>query len=293
MSRLFQTLERMEKVPDMQAGNSSAPVSADRWDWSKRQQPGPAPAVQTTEGVESHLVSLLDPTGFEAEQYRILRHTVEQKRRETGLCMIAVSSATVGDGKTVTAINLAGALAQAAEARVLLVDMDLRRPSVTEQLGLGHSHSRGLVDAILNPGLSLEDIVRWCPSFNLAVISSGRPLSVPYEVLKSARLGEIWQEARRCYDYIVLDTPPLISLPDCRLIGKWADGFLVVVAAHKTPQRLVEEAINLVDPEKMVGLVFNKCDRPKFRYNYYYTSDRPPSRAGWFSRLKRRKAQSA
>lgn len=222
--------------------------------------------AETSDRIEPHLVSLLDPKAFEAEQYRILRHVVEQKRQQGDLCVIAVSSPTAGDGKTITAINLAGALAQAAEVRVLLVDTDLRHPSVTEYLGLGRSRSHGLVDVILNPGLSLEDVVKPCLSFNLAVISSGRPPSIPYEVLKSARLGELLQEARQHYDYIVLDTPPLIPFPDCRLIEKWADGFLVIVAAHKTPRKLVEEAIKVVDPDKMVGLVFNNDDRPVFGY---------------------------
>src|SRR4029079_18216104 len=76
------------------------------------------------------------PATFEAEQYRALRHTIEQRHRAAGLQVIAVTSAAVGDGKTTTAINLAGALAQAADARVLLVDADLRRPALGGLLGL-------------------------------------------------------------------------------------------------------------------------------------------------------------
>src|SRR5881296_1977191 len=82
---------------------------------------------------DKHLVSLIAPRSVEAEQYRVLRHFVEQTRKDVGLRMIGVTSPAVGDGKTTTAINLAGALAQAADTRVLLVDADLRRGSVQEQ----------------------------------------------------------------------------------------------------------------------------------------------------------------
>ena len=80
-------------------------------------------------------MSLITPTSFEAEQYQTLRHVIEQRRRDTHPYMVAVSSPAPGDGKTLTAINLAGALATAREARVLLMETDLRRPSVTDILG--------------------------------------------------------------------------------------------------------------------------------------------------------------
>jgi protein-tyrosine kinase len=222
-------------------------------------------------GIDQHLVSLLAPTTFEAEQYRSLRHTVEQLHRDPGaLSLVAVSSPAVGDGKTTTAINLAGALAQNPEIRVLLVDMDLRRPSIVKSLGFTEVNSPGLVGAIGDPALSLEAVVRQCPPFNLAVLPAGRSLVNPYEALKSLRLGELLEEARRIYDYVVIDTPPLIPFPDCRLISRWTDGFLVVVSAHKTPRKLLEEATNVMDPAKIIGLVFNTDDQPVFGYYSYY-----------------------
>ncbi len=307
MSQFFKALEQAEReralrdqagyrkgdpppiVRDAAAGEPSQPLSMGQSERVELQHPTTVarPAVKSSDGIEPHLVSLLAPTTFEAEQYRTLRQLVEQMHREANLCTVAVSSPSSRDGKTITAINLAGALAQAPETRVLLVDADLRRPSLSKLLGLGDSGNPGLVDAILKPRLTLEDVVRPCPSFNrLAVISSGPPPTPPYEVLKSARLGELLQEARKRYDYIVLDTPPLIPFPDCRLIAEWTDGFLVVVAAHKTPRKLVEEAINNVDPAKMVGLIFNNDDRPVFGYYSDYTSHPSPNgdRRGWLSR---------
>lgn len=254
------------------------------------------PAEEPPEGVEEHLVSLLTPTAFEAEQYRGLRHTVEQLHKTARLSIVAVSSPVAGDGKTMTAINLAGALAQAPEARVLLVEADLRRPSVAHRLGLGDSDGCGLVDAILGPGFALDNVVRRRSPFNLSVLPAGRRLTAPYELLKSARLGELLEEARRRFDYIVVDTPPLVPIPDCRVIGKWVDGFLVIVAAHKTPRRLVEEALKVVEPAKIVGLVFNKDDRLlSGYYGYYYTYRQPldGDRVAWWGRVGKRLGRSS
>lgn len=221
--------------------------------------------------VKEHLVSLLHPASFEAEQYRTLRYIVESMQKEARLRVVAVTSAGVGDGKTTTAINLAGALAQSPEARVLLVDMDLRRATLAEHLGIDNSNGPGLVDAILRPTLTLDDIEWFLPAFNLSILAAGRSPTSPYEILKSPRLAEILADARQRYDYIVLDTPPIVPVPDCRVISKWVDASIMVVSAHKTPRKLVEEALNAIDPAKVLGIIFNNDDRPlSGYYGYYY-----------------------
>jgi protein-tyrosine kinase len=217
--------------------------------------------------IEEHLVSLLDPTSPDAEQYRALRHVVEQSHGSGGPSVLGVSSPTVGDGKTTTAINLAGALAQDSDAAVLLVDADLRRGSAGSRLGLKDSRERGLVDAILDPSITLDHVVRHRASFNLSVVPAGHLAAHPYEMLKSPRLGHLLDEARRRYDFIVLDTPPIVVAQDCRVISKWVDGFLLVVAADRTPARLVEEALNRMEPDKIIGFVFNHEPQS---LSYYY-----------------------
>jgi capsular exopolysaccharide synthesis family protein len=207
-------------------------------------------------------VSLLYPASLLAETYRALRHRVEQIRRPAGGgIVLAVSSPGVADGKTTTSINLAGALAQAPGARVLLVDADLRSPSIARHLMLEAS-ARGLVDAILHGTLGLERVIQARPPFNLDVLAAGTPPPAPYEILESPRLGDLLTEARRGYDYVIVDTAPLVPVPDARLVSKWVDGILLVVAAHKTPRRLLAEALNLLEPASLVGVVFNEDDGP-------------------------------
>ncbi len=260
MSKFFKALEQAERDRALQRPTNGAVASlepplvsvpAPRPVWTP---PPPEPPG----GVDEHLVSLVTPASFDAEQYRALRHNVERLHKATGLKMVAVSSPAAGDGKTMTAINLAGALAQAPEVRVLLIDADLRRSAVGHRLGLPESEEPGLVSAILEPHLTLAHIVRSRPPFNLSVICAGPTPASPYEVLKSSRLGELLDEARQQYDYIVVDTPPLTPVQDCRVIGRWVDGFLIVVAALRTPRRLVEESLTTLDSAKILGFVFNE-----------------------------------
>ncbi len=118
----------------------------------------------------------------------------------------------------------------------------------------------------------MSDAVRRRPAFNLSVLTAGQlGTANPYELFQSARFGAVVAAARTVFDYIVIDTPPVVPVPDCRLIEPCVDGFLIVVAAHQTPRRLLAEALTILGPEKAVGLVFNRADRPLRGYdNAYY-----------------------
>jgi len=308
MSTFFEALERAEQeravrfqaAPGASTSAPDPPVPESAPDPGLRSLPElPRGAAN---GLEEHLVSLLAPTSFEAEQYRALRHLIEQLHKSTGLGVVAVSSPTVADGKTTTSINLAGALAQAPDARVLLIDADLRGAALGPRLGLEEGGGPGFVEAILDANLPLAAVVQARPQLNLSVLPAGRFPSAPYEVLMSPRVGELLAEARRQYDYVILDTPPLVSVPDCRVIEKWVDGLLIVVTAHRTARKLVEEALNVTDRAKVVGLVFNGDDRHLSRDSYgSYGSRRSSSRNGggrrrrvfWsLDRIRRRRTAS-
>jgi capsular exopolysaccharide synthesis family protein len=238
--------------------------------------------------VDDHLVSLVAPNSREAEQYRAIRYFVEELRRTAELNVLAVSSPSDEEGKTLTAINLAGALSQALEVRVLLVEADLRRPSVARYLGLGRESRPGLVDVVASTARgTLDQAVHSLPRFNLDVVLAGRPSTTPYEVLKSAALGELMTEARRRYDFVIVDTPPLVGLPDSRVIAAWVDGFAVVITAHRTPRRQIDEALATIDADKLVGIVFNRDDARTIRYRPYGRSVSPDRGSAW-SRVWRR-----
>lgn len=222
--------------------------------------------------VDSHLVALTSPGSFAAEQYQGLRLTLERMQRNRPLQVIAVTSPAAGEGKTLTAINLAGALARGSDgARVLLIDADLRRPAVARQLGV--SDAEGLTDLVLRDDVALDAITQRLDGYNLSVVPAGTQRQAIHQVLRSPRLDALFAEARRQYHFVVLDTPPVLPVFDSAQLANTVDGVLMVVAANQTPRKLLGEALNLLDPAKVLGIVFNRDARPMFGYYDAYYRD--------------------
>ena len=234
----------------------------------------------STHDFDSRLVSFTNPGSFAAEQYQGLRLTIERLGRRGQGQIIAVSSAAAGEGKTITAINLAGALAHGSEARVLLIDADLRRPSVGKALGLLDPHVNGLADVVADGTLDLTKVARRVDQSSLWVVPAGDPRAQIHRILRSPRLEQLLANARQMFDYIVIDTPPLLPVFDSALLSRIVDGLLIVVAANQTPRKLLGEALNLVEPAKVIGIVFNRDDRPLFGYYDEYYREYFPETSG-------------
>jgi capsular exopolysaccharide synthesis family protein len=215
------------------------------------------------------LVSFNAPGSLEADQYRTLRQVVERLSQDSDLKVIAVTSPGPGEGKTVTTLNLAGSLAQRSGARILVIDADLHRPAVAADLGMSVDGALGLEDVVRGEEIARAgQAARRIDSLNISVLPSGGSNVAPYEVLGTPRVGAIIEQARANYDYVLIDTPPCIPLADCRMIARWVDGFIVVVSAHQTPRRQLAQALNALERNKIVGLVFNGDDQP-LRMTYY------------------------
>ena len=234
----------------------------------------------STHDFDKRLVSFTNPGSFAAEQYQGLRLTIERLGRRGQGQIIAVSSAAAGEGKTITAINLAGALAHGSEARVLLIDADLRRPSVGKALGLLDPHVNGLADVVADGTLDLTKVARRVDTSSLWVVPAGDPRAQIHRILRSPRLEQLLANARQAFDYIVIDTPPLLPVFDSALLSRIVDGLLIVVAANQTPRKLLGEALNLVEPAKVIGIVFNRDDRPLFGYYDQYYREYFPETSG-------------
>jgi capsular exopolysaccharide synthesis family protein len=217
----------------------------------------------------SQLVSLTNPASFAAEQYQSLRLKIERLRQARDLRVIAVTSPGAADGKTVTSINLAGALARGATSRVLLVDADLRRPELANQLRI-EDKTVGFADVISRGEVSLQRSIHQLDAYNVDLLPAGGVDGPIHEIFRSPRLPHLLNELKERYDYVVLDTPPLVPVVDSALLSRVVDGVLLVVAAHKTPRKLLEEALNELDAAKVVGIVFNNDDRPLYGYDTKY-----------------------
>jgi capsular exopolysaccharide synthesis family protein len=222
--------------------------------------------------VYTQLISLVNRDAPESDHYRRLRYSVERmKKKDEGL-VLALTSPVSGDGKTLTSINLAGALAQNPQSRVLLVELDLRQPLNTMKNYLGSKKlaGAGVVDMIIDQTLAWEKATYYLQDFNLYMLPAGSPTRSPYELLTSERMGVLLREARRRYDYVIVDTAPVVVLPDSQLIADWVDGFLVVLAADVTSRKLLEEALALMEPSKVRGLIFNGYTATGDNYGGYY-----------------------
>ena len=225
------------------------------------------------------LVALTSPGRFAAEQYQGLRLTIERLRRGRTLQVIAVTSPAAGEGKTLTAINLAGALARGGDdARVLLIDADLRRPAVARQLAIDDD-AKGLTEVVENAAATIDSVTQKLKPYNLSVITAGFRSAAVHHILRSPRLEVVLAQARQRYDFVVLDTPPLLPVFDSALLANTVDGVLIVVAANQTPRKLLGEALNLLDPAKVLGIVFNRDAKPMFGYYDAYYKDYFPEQA--------------
>ena len=209
--------------------------------------------------LDDHLVSLLEPTSHAAEQYRAVRLAIETFRHERGTRSVGITSPGRGDGRTITALNLAGALAQAPDARVVLVEADLRHPGAAKALGL--PTPRGLSSYLLDANMSVDAVIARPAGVAFAVVPAGASSSMPYELLKSPRLAGLLAALRDRFDYVVLDTPPVLPYPDVGILRDLVDGFVVVVRANRTPREMLRDCMNVVGRQRGLGVIFNDDER--------------------------------
>jgi succinoglycan biosynthesis transport protein ExoP len=220
----------------------------------------------TTNRIDKRLVTLTAPDTFAAERYQGLRIRLEQMRQNGALNVIAITSPGAGDGKTLTSINLAGVLARESDARVLLIDADLRRPSVGEQLGVP-AGSPGFADLIAGTKKELSGLVKRPEPCRFDVLPAGSSSLPIQKLFRSPQFAEVLKTARERYDYVLLDTPPLVPVFDAAVLARAVDGVVVVVGADKTTKRLLAAALELLDPGKVLGIVFNGDSSPLFGYS--------------------------
>ena len=211
-----------------------------------------------------------EPMSIASESYRTLRTNIEYSSFNESLKTIVVTSSEPGEGKTTTAGNLALSLAQN-EKRVLLIDCDLRRGSVHRRFML--SNGEGLSEVIVGKA-SLENVIRGVAE-NLDVITTGNLPPNPSEMLGSKHMETLIKELREKYDYIILDTPPVLAVTDAQILSTKVDGTILVVRAEKTKKENVINAKKLLDKVKanVIGTVFNGIEAKRTNYYHYYGNE--------------------
>ena len=204
------------------------------------------------------LVAALDPLSPAAEHYRSLRSRIAQLEREQAVRAIQVTSPGKGDGKTITALNLALTMAREFQRRVLVIDADLRHPRMHELLGL--EPGPGLVD-VLTGAASLQDALVELPEYHLTVLRAGRAYDRPAEMLGSTQMRRLLDSLRAQFDRIVVDSAPAI-VTDPAALAPAMDGLLLVVRSGVTTRPAIARAIGSLASAKLLGLVFNESGAP-------------------------------
>jgi capsular exopolysaccharide synthesis family protein len=188
-----------------------------------------------------------------------------------GWKVVMIASAAVGEGKTLTAANLALTLTESYHRRVLLIDADLRRPSLHVLFGL--NNASGLSDGLSSQGRTFP--VQQL-SARLSILTTGRLSADPMAELTSDAMKRLVHYARDAYDWVVIDTPPIGLLPDASLLAAMADATVMVVRAESTPYDLITKAADAVGRQKIAGIVLNRARQtPSGNYRYYDDTSRP------------------
>ena len=219
---------------------------------------------------DKHLVSIWKPESIAAEQYRILRTHILEASKKNESRVFQVTSAIRGEGKSLTAINLAVSIIKGVDETVLLIDADLRKPSVSKILGLKKGNM-GL-EKYLASGGDLADFIRKTSIPKLSVITPSNPPENPSELLDSDRMFNLIQEVKNRYNnrYIVIDSPPLLPVTDSTIISFLVDHIVLVVRASTTQKAAVYEAIGKVEnKDKILGIILNGCQSNISNYLYY------------------------
>jgi protein-tyrosine kinase len=201
------------------------------------------------------------------EQYRRLAALLHHTQQDRGMRTVMVASALAREGKTLTAANVALTLSESYRRRVLLMDADLRRPSLGELFGL--ANLSGLSEALQAADDRKLSVVNVSPS--LSVLPAGRPMADPMHVLTSTRMRRIVEEASAAFDWVVIDTPPVALLTDANLLAAMVEGAILVVGANSTPLASVQRAMDAIGRERILGVLLNRVHQETSASGYYYS----------------------
>lgn len=234
-----------------------------------------------------------DPNGFAAEAFRILRTNVQFLAVDRPIRRILVTGPSVNEGKTTVAANLAASLAMAGH-RVLLMETDLRRPTIHEYIGA--AINPGVTEVLLGRS-SLAAAVQRTTITGLSILPSGTLPPNPSELLGSQRMVELIEKASEMHDIVILDTPPTLPITDAAVLAPRTDGVILVARANQTHRDALRMAAGQFDHPgvRLLGVVFNGADAESsgYGYGYQYYDDRPDAQPAAPARAHSKKRKAA
>jgi exopolysaccharide/PEP-CTERM locus tyrosine autokinase len=280
MGKIFDALEKADSTH-----KSGRRIKNKRsWDYLQTQNEKIVPLPDLNQNshereLDNSLVSFHYPQSVEAELFRVFRTNLlfpsDGKTPKT----ILTTSPLPGDGKSFTCANLAVSIAQGVEEHVLLMDCDVRKPTIHTIFGF--KQGIGLSDHLAF-GTDIAKTLLKTPVDKLTILPAGKPPNNPSELLSSKKMKKLLDEVKTRYEdrYIIIDSPPPSMAPETNAIVKYVDGVIIVVRAGKTPRSAVTETIEQIGKDKILGIVLNQADQNvKKYYGYgksYYAEDKKP-----------------
>lgn len=223
---------------------------------------------------ENRLVYYDAPRSPAADRYRLLRMRLKDLWNAGKMKKLLITGALAHDGKSTVLLNLATALAEKGKRSVLVVEADLHHSSLTASLGLAPWN--GVTECLIDDSLSPLSAVRRIEPLGWHLLPAGLPRRNPTELVQGPALGQMMQKLSPHFDWILIDSPPVIPLTDSLSIQQHADASLLVVRAGQTPREAVEQTIELLGKKNIVGIVLNGVEVRNhlyYRYNDYSRRD--------------------
>jgi succinoglycan biosynthesis transport protein ExoP len=224
---------------------------------------------------ESRVVALTESHSLGAEKFRLLRTRLRNLRERRQLQRLVVSSAVPNEGKTLVAMNLAVSLAKHTDERILLLEGDLRKPMLGQHLGIKALPGIGEWWASED-----EPVTRFIYRFDdlqLWILPAGSATEDPVNILQSSRLLELYKHLSTCFDWIIIDAPPLLPMADVSFWSRQSDGLLLVVREGVTPKNILQKGLETLDNPKIIGVVLNDANAVESSYyhDHYHGKKKP------------------
>jgi capsular exopolysaccharide synthesis family protein len=228
---------------------------------------------------DSRLVCLTDQGGLASEKFRVLGLKLRHMRDQRKLKRIVITGTAPEEGKSLVAANLALNQSRSKVLKTLLIDGDLRRPTVATRFGIDRSLP-GLSEC-LRGERKLSEVVYKLSGSGLWLLPAGRAPENPLDLMQGGRLPELLDELGKFFDWIIIDTPPVVPVADTTFWMKQADGVLIVIREGVSEKKVVERALDSFDRDALLGIVVNSCSRSDHK-DYYsrYSQTTAPVKAG-------------
>jgi capsular exopolysaccharide synthesis family protein len=226
--------------------------------------------VSAEVSARARLVALTDPLSLGAEKFRALATRLDNLRRKRELKSVQVTSAAKDDGKTLTSGNLALTMAMRTSSKILLIEGDLHRPALTGLFGL--DQRAGLSEWWSEGDAEILHFVQHLRETSLWLLAAGEAYEQPSDILRSARFAKAFAGLTQRFDWIIVDSPPLLPMVDANLWSRLVDGILLVVREGATPLNALKRGLQSLDGPRLIGVVLNEASESDqiSQYERYY-----------------------